>query len=69
MEGFEGLAKHHKAVVVDDDLIYGLICSFVSKIQGNFNSKYSETVLNWYRMLESTSSRAFEVASANLLGP
>ena len=54
---------------VQGKLLHGIIHAFMSKVKGGNRPKYSERVLNFFMLLESTNRAAFEVVSGNLLGP
>ena len=49
--------------------MYQIVHAFLCKVNGARNPRYGEKILNFYMLLESTHRGAFEIASANMLGP
>ena len=58
-----------KNPIFKDSLTVGLVRAAVAKFEGQKNPQYAAKVLGWFSMLESSSRKTFEVASANLIGP
>lgn len=54
---------------IRDSLAAAVICGLVVKAKGHKNAEFPAQVMNFYIALESASRKAFDLMSANFLGP